>query len=160
MLWWEANASPERISVVTLEIKRPPAKPHTMLEHIVSLFARGGSWLIWIVAYLLVAAELLLVKENSRALIIAEVEWVILFAMLTVGIWAGGNYLERQWWGLRKRVTSSPENQELLTRRFLRTIAFALFFGSTVLQLYPTLLSVGTSVLASETNKAEQPGGF
>jgi hypothetical protein len=69
---------------------------------------------------------------------IAEAEWAIVFIILTVCIWLGGRYMNRRQVALRRKIMSSPAtDEEILIRRYLRTIGFALLFISTLLQLYP-----------------------
>jgi hypothetical protein len=59
VLWWEANATLQRLGTVIFEARRAPPHPTTLAEKIVWLLVRSINFLVCATAYLLVAAGLL-----------------------------------------------------------------------------------------------------
>ena len=136
LLWWEANATPQRISLVIREVRRAP-KPNTVATTIVS-------WIPMAMFYLSIAT-IILSKGFSRNTWFTEVEWLIIFTIFAICIWQLSIYSVNRMAILRKNILAAPADEELLVRRWLRTIGFAILLISTVIQLYPALASDGNA---------------
>jgi len=165
LLWWEANASRTRISFVLIEARRAPQKPQTVAEKLLWWCTFFFSNFIWFIAYLTIAAAIWLLRDphNLRPTWKSEIMWAIIFWVLLTGlIYGGSRYIERLFARLRRRILAAPEtDEEPLVRRALRTIGFALFILSTLVQFsvawvdHPAL--VASVALNSAAVRAHHP---
>ena len=141
LLWFESNASSDRVSLIVQELRQARFIPQTLAEKAFDWFGLALGWLILLMAWILVAAALWLSLSGPR-LAAGEIAWTAIWIMLAGGVYLIGRFLDRSIARLRKSlINGKPAEEEIKVRRFLRTIAAVLFFLGTLGQSVSATLS-------------------
>jgi hypothetical protein len=143
LLWFESNADSAKISLIVRELRRAPLSPKTFAEKAMGWFDRVLDLVIKLLfgLFAVTFALVLTTKFSSWQLAKAELLWVGSIVSGLAGASILGRCIYRYETNLRKllrqpRRSDTPEtDDEMTVRRSLRSIAFVLFFVSTVSQL-------------------------
>jgi hypothetical protein len=141
LLWYEANARPATIALVIAELRQAPFRPTTFADKVMGWVLRGISWLLWLLAYA-VGTLTIVIKAKPERLMYDELKWAGLLLVLMAIVSLFGRLLDRSVANLRTRMIDplAKAEEEILVRRYLRTVAFGLLIAGTVCQMIETAL--------------------